>query len=345
MIRLIFLTDFTERFAYNLLKGILAYAKNHEPWVVCRMPPSFKAAYGMEGVLKWAKTWQADAIIGQFGNDDNVDLFRQNGIIALAQDYKERFTNIPNITGDYRKTGQMGAEFFLTKGFRHFAFYGYRDAVWSKERCEGFRECIAAHGFGDNFSAYQHESIDNLWLYDAPPLLAWLKSLPHPTALMACDDNQGNRLTELCQGNRLTELCKANGISVPDQIAILGVDNDEIVCNLSDPPLSSINHSIVRGGFEAAKLIEQLLNDDEASPQDVVLRPVNVVDRLSTDFHATDDRHIRTVLDHIRQHLTDEITVKSLVKLVPLSRRLLEMRFKEVTGQSIHKYIFHLRRQ
>ena len=69
MIRLIFLTDFTERFAYNLLKGILAYAKNHEPWVVCRMPPSFKAAYGMEGVLKWAKTWQADAIIGQFGND------------------------------------------------------------------------------------------------------------------------------------------------------------------------------------------------------------------------------------------------------------------------------------
>ena len=197
MIRLIFLTDFTERFAYNLLKGILAYAKNHEPWVVCRMPPSFKAAYGMEGVLKWAKTWQADAIIGQFGNDDNVDLFRQNGIIALAQDYKERFTNIPNITGDYRKTGQMGAEFFLTKGFRHFAFYGYRDAVWSKERCEGFRECIAAHGFGDNFSAYQHESIDNLWLYDAPPLLAWLKSLPHPTALMACDDNQGNRLTEL----------------------------------------------------------------------------------------------------------------------------------------------------
>ena len=286
MIRLIFLTDFTERFAYN-------------------MPPSFKAAYGMEGVLKWAKTWQADAIIGQFGNDDNVDLFRQNGIIALAQDYKERFTNIPNITGDYRKTGQMGAEFFLTKGFRHFAFYGYRDAVWSKERCEGFRECIAAHGFGDNFSAYQHESIDNLWLYDAPPLLAWLKSLPHPTALMACDDNQGNRLTELC---------KANGISVPDQIAILGVDNDEIVCNLSDPPLSSINHSIVRGGFEAAKLIEQLLNDDEASPQDVVLRPVNVVDRLSTDFHATDDRHIRTVLDHIRQHLA-----------------------------SIHKYIFHLR--
>ena len=100
MIRLIFLTDFTERFAYNLLKGILAYAKSHEPWVVCRMPPSFKDAYGIEGVLKWAKTWHADAIIGQFNTEDNVELFRQNGIVALAQDYKERFTSIPNIPGD-----------------------------------------------------------------------------------------------------------------------------------------------------------------------------------------------------------------------------------------------------
>lgn len=334
MIRLIFLTDFTENFAYNLLKGVLAYARSHEPWVVCRMPPSFKAAYGIEGVLKWAKAWHADAIIGQFNNDDNVELFRQNGIIALAQDYKERFSTIPNITGDYHKTGQMGAEFFLEKGFRHFAFYGYRDTVWSKERCEGFYNCIAAHGFGNNFSAYQKESIDQLWLYDAPPLLAWLKTLPHPTALMACDDNQGNRITELC---------KANGISVPDKIAILGVDNDEIICNLSDPPLSSINHNIVRGGFEAAELIERLLNDDETAPQDVVLKPVNVVSRLSTDYYSTHDAHIRTVLSHIRQNLSNDITVTDLVQLVPLSRRLLEMRFKEVTGQSIHKYIYHLR--
>lgn len=334
MIRLIFLTDFTENFAYSLLKGVLAYARSHEPWVVCRMPPSFKAAYGLEGVLKWAKAWHADAIIGQFNNDDNVELLRRNGIIVLAQDYKERFTNIPNITGDYHKTGQMAAEFFLAKGFRNFAFYGYRDAVWSKERCEGFYDCIAAHGFGANFSSYQEQSLDDLWFYEASPLLAWLQSLPHPTALLACDDNQGNRITELC---------KANGISVPDKIAILGVDNDEIICRLSDPPLSSINHSIVRGGFEAAELIDHLLNDDEMPRQDVVLRPVNVVARLSTDYYSTNDTHIRTVLNYIRQNLSNDITVADLVKLVPLSRRLLEMRFKEVTNQSIHKYIFQLR--
>lgn len=82
------------------------------------MPPSYKLTYGIEGVLKWAKAWQADAIIGRFDNDDNVELFRKNGIIAIAQDYKSRFSNIPNITGDYHKTGRMAAEFFLSKGFR-----------------------------------------------------------------------------------------------------------------------------------------------------------------------------------------------------------------------------------
>lgn len=336
MIRLIFLTDFTERYAYNLLKGVLAYAKNHEPWVVCRMPPSYKKAYGIEGVLKWAKTWHADAIIGQFNNEDNVELFRRNGIIALAQDYKARFASIPNITGMYREMGHMAAEFFLAKGFSHFAFYGFGDAVWSQERCEGFRERLAERGYADSFSAYQRQSIDDLWFYEAPPLLAWLRALPRPTALLACDDNQGNRITELC---------RTNGIRVPDEIAILGVDNDEIICNLSDPPLSSISHNVVRGGFEAAQLIDHLLNEEEDAEEvaDIVIRPVGIVSRLSTDFYATDDAHIQKVLRYIRRNLHTDLSVSDLVRQVPLSRRLLEMRFKEVTHQSIHQYIAHLR--
>lgn len=334
MIRLILLSDFTESFSYNLLKGVLMYANSHEPWVVCRMPLSYKQTYGIKGVLKWAKTWHADAIIGRFDNDDNVEIFRENGIIAIAQDYKARFSNIPNITGDYYKTGRMAAEFFLRKGYQNFAFYGYRDTVWSQERCEGFYKCIAEHGFGNCFQSYQEQSLDDLWFYEAPPLLKWLQSLPLPTALFACDDNQGNHITELC---------KVNNIRVPDKIAILGVDNDEIICNLSDPPLSSISHNIVRGGFEAAELIVRLLNEEKVNYQDVVLQPINIINRLSTDFYSTTDTHIQTVLKYINKHLTEHITVSDLVKQVPLSRRLLEIRFKGVTQQSIQKYIFSLK--
>lgn len=342
MIRAIFLTDFTESFSYNLLKGVLSYSKSHEPWVVCRMPPSYKDAHGIEGVLKWAKAWHADAIIGQFKEDDNVELLRQNGLIVVAQDYRQRFGNLPNITSNNIKIGRMAAEFFIAKGFRNFAFYGLRNTVWSLERCEGFYECIKQHGVGDSFYAYHEQQNDNLWLYEAPPLLAWLKSLPTPTALLACDDNQGNRITEIC---------KVNQIRVPNRIAIMGVDNDEIICNLSDPPLTSISQNIARGGFEVAAMVNhQLSNEvpeyDDAGHElmsDIVIQPINIVNRLSTDFHSTTDSHVETVLDYIHQNLSSHIQVDQLVQLVPLSRRLLEMRFKTVTNQSIYKYIFALR--
>lgn len=99
MVRLIFLSDFTEAFPHILLQGILRYAKENaqKEWVVCRMPPSFKSQFGIEGVLEWAKNWKANAMIGRFDNDENVSLLQQNGITVIAQDYKRRFTNIPNI--------------------------------------------------------------------------------------------------------------------------------------------------------------------------------------------------------------------------------------------------------
>jgi LacI family transcriptional regulator len=140
------------------------------------------------------------------------------------------------------------------------------------------------------------------------------------------------------------EICKTNNISVPDEIAVLGVDNDEMICNLSDPPLSSISQDIVRGGFETARLIEQLLNDESAgNGEDVVLQPISIVERLSTDFYSTDDTQIHAALHYIHQNLSNNISVGDIVKQVALSRRLLEMRFKEVTKQSIHKYVFNLR--
>ena len=296
MIRLILLTDFTEAFAHNLLRGILEYSKEREPWVVCRMPPSYKQSHGIPGVLKWAKKWQADAIIAQFDDDDEVELFRKNGIIALAQDFKSRFSVIPNITSEYKLTGQMAADFFLQKGFRNFAFYGYEN--------------------------------------ESEPLASWIKSLPHPLALMACDDTQGNKIMEVC---------RVLGIKIPEEIAVLGVDNDEIICSLSDPPLSSVNLNIVKGGYEAAQLIERLMRDKEVSCEDVVIHPTTITNRLSTDIYSTGDPYILVALKYIHQNLATKITVEDVVRQVPLSRRLLEIHFKQVTGSSIYQYIFNLR--
>lgn len=334
MIRLILLTDFTEAFAHNLLRGILEYSKSREPWVVCRMPPSYKHTYGIKGVLNWAKKWEADAIIAQFDDDDDVGLFRKNGIIALAQDYKSRFSVIPNITSRYELTGQMAADFFLQKGFRNFAFYGYKDVVWSEERGMGFRDRIVEKGFGDNFYAYQKQALDSLWYYESEPLIQWIKSLPHPIALMACDDTQANKIMEVC---------RVLGINIPEEIAVLGVDNDEIICSLSDPPLSSVSLNIVKGGYESAQLIERMIQQKEQVCEDVIIQPVTIVNRLSTDIYATDNPAILAALKYIHQNLANKLNVEDIVKQVPLSRRLLEVRFRQVTGQAIYQYISDLR--
>lgn len=200
MARILFLTDFSEAYARNLLLGIARYARNAgQAWSLCRLPLSIRDKFGIGAVLELAGRMRADAVIGQFYNTDNVELFAQRGIITIAQDFEARFPNIPNITGPHFLAGKMGAEYFLKKGFRHFAFYGMRDVVWSDERLQGFRETVRAANPGFSFSALDKSSRNELWNYDPVQLVAWLRALPKPVAVMACDDNHAYHITEACQ--------------------------------------------------------------------------------------------------------------------------------------------------
>jgi len=334
MIRLILLTDFTEAFAQYLLKGILKYSKGREPWVVCRMPPSYKQRFGIKGVLDWAKKWEANAIIAQFDITDDVSVFEANNIIAVAQDYKKRFTSIPNITSDYHLAGRMVADFFVQKGYRNFAFFGYKDVVWSEERCEGFFEQIAKYGFSSSFYEYHNEQIENLWFYESTPLIKWLKDLPTATALLACDDNQAIKITEAC---RIADL------KIPEEIAVMGVDNDTVVCNLSEPPLSSLHMNVEMGGYETAALIDKMIKKKTKEYKDIYIKPLNIINRISTDIYSTDDPYVLQAIKYIHQNLSNKLCVEDIVKQIPLSRRLLEMRFKSVTGEPIYQYMLKLR--
>ena len=125
MLRLLIISDFTESFPVKLMEGIVHYSRQKEQWAICRMPPAYKAKIGIPGVVRWAKDWGADAVIGQFEQTDEVELFAQEGIVAVAQDFKKRFKTIPNITADYLGTGKMAARFYIDRGFRNFGFFQY----------------------------------------------------------------------------------------------------------------------------------------------------------------------------------------------------------------------------
>ena len=344
MARILFLTDFSEAYARNLLLGIARYAHTvGQAWSLCRLPLSIRDKFGIEAVLDLARKTRADAVIGQFYNTDNVELFAREGIITIAQDFKTRFTTIPNITGPHTLAGKMGAEYFIKKGFRHFAFYGTRDVVWSDERLQGFRDTIRQADADYTFSALCKTAENALWDYDSHQLVTWLQSLPKPVAIMACDDNHAYHITEACQQSEGGGGSSGGDLRIPDRIAVLGVDNDETICRLSTPNLSSLNQNIEQGGYDVAQLIDRILHDPATPRKDVEVLPTHIITRQSTDIYANNDQHIAKVLKYIHEHISRKLSVDELVQLVPLSRRLLETRFKKSMGTSIYDYILQIR--
>ena len=334
MTRLLFITDYSDSYGNRLLKGIIDYSKDKDQWSISRMPTYHKQSIGIDGILEVAREWEIDVIIGTFEDSDNIGMLRDNGIAVIAQDFKNRLHGIPNITGDYKGTGKMGAKHFIDKGFRHFGFFGLKNACWSDERYEGFSKEIKAHGLEASLYKYNMQDIDRHWFYERSALAAWLKGLPKPIGIMACDDNQGNNLIEACN---------SAGIKIPQEVSVLGVDNDELLCNLCIPTLSTIAIDIEGGGRKVAELIEKMMKYPEGEHEDVILQPTKIINRISTAAYATDDTEVQKAIMFIHQNRRRKISVDDVVEQVAVSRRLLEIRFKEATGETIYQYIMLLR--
>lgn len=333
MYKIILLLDFAEEYSKGLLQGISRYSAENGHWSFCRMPLYYRETLGTKGILEWAKDWRADGIIGQLYNEMETELY-QSPFPVIAQDFKERFRYIPNITGQYRETGKLGAEYFLKKGYSNFAFYGFNNIVWSRERAQGFESTINHAGYQVHYFEHKKARSTDIWYYKSKTLSKWLKSLPKPIALMACDDNQGVHITEAC---------KQNKIRVPQDVAVLGVDNDVMLCELSDPPLSSIELDVVRAGYDTARAMDLMITGRVKFYRDILVPPLKVITRSSTDIFASGDENITNALDFIHKNIDQNLLVDQIVKEVPMSRRSLEKRFVEVTGLPIYKYIFKLR--
>lgn len=333
--KIILLTDLTEEYGRSLIKGIMAYAKDNGPWVFCRMPEAFKDINGTKAFCKWAIEWGADGIIGRIDSEQDAELIKQTGLPLISQDFKERLKNAVNITGAYYETGKMAAEYFLKNGHSNFAFYGFKDIVWSRERAEGYEATVAKHGFKVHYFEQNKSNKPELWYYKPSPLSEWLTSLPKPIALLACDDNLGQQITEAC---------KLTGIRIPEQLAVLGVDNDEMICNISNPALSSIGLDVVKAGYDAATLMDKMIMQKKKKKwPDIIVKPTQIITRQSTDIYAANDPYVLPALKYIHENINQNLRVTDVLKQIPLSRRALETRFQKITGYPLYKYIYHLR--
>ena len=332
--KVLLIIDFSEDYGRALLRGIAKFSQLFGPWIFCRMPIHPRKKGDIEEITKWALQWGANGIIAQIQTQNEAEHLIQTGIPVIAQDLMERFADISNITGLYKETGRMAAEHFLQRGFTQFAFYGLANMVWSRERLNGFAQCLAEKAYNTFVYDQPKQKKTTLWSYIETPLLDWLQGLPKPIAILACDDNHGQIVLEACK------IC---GIDVPEQIAIIGVDNDEVVCNLLEPPLSSISLNTEKAGFETAHLLQRMMMGETTIPEDIIVEPVQVIVRRSSDVFAIQDKEMAKALKFIYYNFKDSIQVDDVVNATALSRRVLEKRFSNVLGKSILEEITNLR--
>lgn len=332
MIKILLVIDYSSEFSRRLMRGLIKYSKENGPFIFYRLPSYYKTLYGKDGIVEWAKERKADAIIALWDHE-KTNRLKQLNIPVLLQNYKERSNFYSNITGDYFGTGEMAAKFFIQRKFKNFAFYGNKGVVWSRERAHGFKSEVERNG-GDYFYFESENLRGGEWTESHVLLDKWLLSLPKPVAIFACDDNFALQVSEIC---------KMNHIKIPQDVSLLGVDNDDLICNLSDPPISSIVLDVEKGGFEAGRLIHQLIKKEKTDPFNIIINPTRIELRQSTELYNIEDNYIEKVVKHIVKRFNKEISIDDLSEIVPLSRRNLEIRFKNEMGTSIYQFILELR--
>lgn len=308
----------------HLIEGIARFAHHHGPWSFYWEPR------GLETSRAVLKKLDADGVI--FRDVGRLtEQVRELGLPAVVVGHSGgEVRGLINVVTDSAAIGRMAADHLLQCGFKHFAFCGYagvapEETSWSKLRLESFRQRIAEAGSPPP-QAYVLPSRGSDWQKDRRQLADWLARQPLPLGLMACNDD--------C-GVQVIEACKLADLAVPDAVGIVGVDNDEVVCGLSDPPLTSIAVNFERAGYESAQTLEKLMRRAKPRSFRINVPATHLVARRSTDVVAVEDRCLARALSYIRDNARRPLSVGEVAREAGLSRRVLERRFRREMGRSI----------
>ena len=306
-----------------LLRGIADFSRHHGPWSFSWEPA------GLEKVQPLLETGEANGII--LRDVAGVEEIVAYGLPTVVVGHRQtEFPGVVNVVTDSETIGRMGADHLLSCGFKHFAFCGYErtlleNTTWSEIRKEFFCKRIREAGF-ENPPQYALSGPGKDWSKEWRLLAHWLKVLPKPVGLMSCNDD--------C-GQRVMEVCKLTGLMVPDQVGLIGADNDEVVCGLTDPPMSSIAINFERAGYEAASALDGLMQQSRIVFPRITAVASHVAARRSTDFVAVEEPHLTKALRLIRDRARSGVTVDEVARSSGLSRRTLEKRFRKLLGRSV----------
>jgi LacI family transcriptional regulator len=321
--------DVVYAYSRGVLRGIADYAKIHGGWdfnFISTIEPGFTSSFVRDEVR---------GVIIQLRRRELGEELIASGVASVnVSNTLSPPAAMPAVFPDDAATGKMAASYFLERGFRNFAFFGPHGLRYAQMRAEGFAAALQAAGFT---CAVAHRKTDDVGDYAAHPaagsssgLLEALSTLPRPLAVFCCNDS--------C-AKETVRLATILGLQVPDQVAVLGVDNDEINCELSGVQLSSIRLNTEQIGYEAAALLANMIAGVAAPAEPILVPPAEVITRRSSDVLALADAEVAAAVRFIRDRGGREINVEDLLSRTELSRRSLEMRFRKALGRSPYQEI------
>jgi len=314
------LLESSHEFGRGLMSGFIQYSRVHGPWIF------FKKTGGRARRWPSLTEWQPDGIVMRL--KDEIPPAPAIGIRNKRTGSLEPGPQWPRIVGNNQAFGRMAAEHFLERKFRHFAFCSHAERPWLLSRGRAFTESIAEAGF----QAYVYNDLYkrhyNNWVMEEKNLIKWLKTLPMPIGIMASSDDRAQELIEAAHGI---------GYRIPEDVAILGIDNDRFICESCVPELSSIALDFERAGYEAACLLERLMSGKETMKgQKIVIQPSHIVTRRSTDVWVIDDPVVTDALRYIRENIRKPLQATDVAKGISVSRSCLYSRFLKVLGRSVY---------
>lgn len=322
--RIALLIETSNSYARGLLRGIHAYIRERGRWSTY-LPELGRG----DAPPAWLKAWRGDGIIARIENQRIADAIKRLKLPVVDVSAARIVPSIPWVETDDEAIARLAVEHLLDRGFKNFAYCGDRRFEWSNLRRAAMQRALENAGH----SCHVYEpggALRKTAPSDDVQLAQWLKTLPRPVGILACYD---------IRGKQLLEVCRACNIAVPEQVAVLGVDNDELLCSLCDPPLSSIVPDTHRTGYMAAELLDRMMAGERIKGEAHLIKPMGLVTRQSTDVLAIDDEDVAKAARFIREHACDGIDVTDVLTRVPLSRRVLESRFKKLLGRTPHDEI------
>lgn len=282
------------------------------------------------------RSWHGDGILADF-DDPGVAAAVSRArlpVVGFGGGYGwySPQSEIPYFFSNQTAVANLAADHLIERGFQHFAYCGLYPTpsnLWGEERCRAFAKRVNARGFPCHIYPIAYRTTRQ-WNSVLASLGRWLKTLPKPVGLMAAHDKRARHVLEACH---------TYGLHVPEEVAVIGVDNDEVLCQLSSPPLSSVEQDAKRIGHEAIALLDRLMGGEKARQRHFFIDPLGVVTRRSTDILAVEDRLVARTITFIQSAASKGIRVRDVVNSLAISRSTLETRFKAATGDTINMAI------